>query len=129
VVGTHSDIKNLPRQIEGGYVQTPHKGFFHSISCYDYASLYPTTIRQFNISPDVYLGQKESLSQEILDNNIVTASGAVFKSDVDGFYRTILTKVYQDRKDQKKLMGKYDSDIDKLKAILKEKEKELILNS
>ncbi len=42
--------------IEGGWVKHPIRGMVQWTSCYDFASLYPTTMRQFNISADSYKG-------------------------------------------------------------------------
>lgn len=42
--------------IEGGWVKVPRVGIAQWTCCYDFASLYPTTMRQFNISADSYKG-------------------------------------------------------------------------
>jgi DNA polymerase elongation subunit (family B) len=42
--------------IDGGWVKNPHVGMAQWTCCYDFASLYPTTMRQFNISADSYKG-------------------------------------------------------------------------
>ena len=81
----------------------PLTGFYNWVSVYDYASLYPTIIRQFNISPDVYLGQADTLDEDVLEKNIVCESGAVFKKDEDGFLKILLTDIYNQRKDHQKI--------------------------
>jgi len=42
--------------VEGGWVKHPRRGMATWTCCYDFASLYPTTMRQFNISADSYKG-------------------------------------------------------------------------
>lgn len=42
--------------IDGGWVKDPRVGMAQWTCCYDFASLYPTTMRQFNISADSYKG-------------------------------------------------------------------------
>lgn len=42
--------------VEGGWVKIPVKGAAQWTCCYDFASLYPTTMRLFNISADSYKG-------------------------------------------------------------------------
>jgi len=109
--------KKTKKSIAGGYVKAPVTGFHKNIACYDYASLYPSIIRQFNISPDVYLGQSNQLDKEQINANIACESGAVFQKDKDGFYRTIITDVYMKRKYQKKLAHKIDIEIDRLQKL------------
>jgi DNA polymerase elongation subunit (family B) len=45
--------------IDGGWVKPPVVGMANWTCCYDFASLYPTTMRQFNISADSYKGYTE----------------------------------------------------------------------
>lgn len=42
--------------VDGGWVKDPKIGMAQWTCCYDFASLYPTTMRQFNISADSYKG-------------------------------------------------------------------------
>jgi len=42
--------------VDGGWVKDPVIGMATWTACYDFASLYPTTMRQFNISADSYKG-------------------------------------------------------------------------
>ena len=42
--------------VDGGWVKDPIVGMSTWTACYDFASLYPTTMRQFNISADSYKG-------------------------------------------------------------------------
>jgi len=113
----------LKQKIKGGYVMDPIPGYHSSVACYDYASLYPTTIRQFNISPDVYLGQKKDLENLNPEEHIVCASGAVFSNKQDGFYRTILSNIYEQRKFHKDNKKEINKEIKRLSRILTTKNK------
>ena len=42
--------------LKGGWVKDPNVGMNRWVACYDFASLYPTTQRQFYISPENYKG-------------------------------------------------------------------------
>lgn len=42
--------------VDGGWVKFPRVGMAMWTCCYDFASLYPTTMREFNISADSYKG-------------------------------------------------------------------------
>lgn len=104
--------------IEGGYVKEPVKGLNMWVACYDFASLYPTTQREFFIAPENYVG-KTSINDEeycvsndgkkiLIDKNIhvVLSNGSVFikrnSPTID-----MLSSLYNERKaDKKVMMGK-----------------------
>ena len=95
--------------------------------CFDFASLYPTTMRQFNISADSYKGQQvkgKSYSifnghQLMIDpDDIVTLNGSVFKNEV-GVVTQVMGEVYSDRKKWKKVMFQKHEELEKLKEELK----------
>lgn len=50
----YEDIEKV--KFEGAYVKVPIVGFHEWVACFDFASLYPTIMRMFNISPESYLG-------------------------------------------------------------------------
>jgi DNA polymerase elongation subunit (family B) len=106
--------------IKGGWVKDPAVGMHKWVACYDFASLYPTTMRQFNIAPESYKGikindQYSSFNNQKLliedsdiilsikddDNNVVKET--VFKNE-DSVTKQMLTDVYNDRKKHKKQM-------------------------
>ena len=69
----------------GAFVKEPIKGMHIGVSCFDFASLYPSIMRQFNISPDAYeknvsANEQESLRTQYNGKKIVTASGAVYQN-------------------------------------------------
>lgn len=86
----------------GAFVYEPIPGVYKNVIALDFASLYPSTIRQFNISPDTYKGlDKEHIRQP---DEIKTISGAVYERNRDGFVPKILTDFYMQRKVFKKEM-------------------------
>ena len=89
-------------QFEGAYVRDPIKGIHRGVACYDYASLYPSIMRQFNISPESFIektGSNDKLSIYKNDENvIVTASNAVYDTKKDSVLKEILTSLYAERK-------------------------------
>lgn len=98
--------------VKGGFVKDPVKGMATWTTCYDFASLYPTVMRQFNISPDSYRGQKikgknmtlfNGHQLQIEDDDIVCINGAVFKDD-QSIVRDVLSHIYLERKKYKKQM-------------------------
>ena len=94
------------------------------VVCYDFASLYPTTQRQFFISPENFIGIKSNSNYEVCtngnkidyDNHVVCVNGAVFIKRLSPTLK-MLEDVYADRKKNKKIMM---SKKEKLKSILDE---------
>ena len=120
--------------VKGGWVKEPIRGMATWTCCYDFASLYPTTMRQFNISADSYKGQKIEDSnyslfngQKILieDTDIVTISGAVFKNEI-GVVNQVLTDIYAERKSYKKTMMAKNIEIGHIQKEIEELENSIV---
>lgn len=102
---------------EGAMVIDPKPGIYEWVTSFDFASLYPSIMRQWNISPENYI---TNTKDEIDTNEFVkTSSGAVFSKKEDSVFRTILTNYYSQRKVAKKIMESCDEDIETLKNYLK----------
>jgi DNA polymerase elongation subunit (family B) len=113
--------------VKGGWVKEPVTGMASWTCCFDFASLYPTTMRQFNISADSYKGQKikgknltlfNGQQIEIEPTDIITKNGSVFRAE-DGVVTQTMAEVYANRKKYKKVMLEKKLELDEL-------EKELI---
>jgi len=113
--------------IKGGWVKEPVRGMATWTCCFDFASLYPTTMRQFNISADSYKGQQVKGKDYSIFNghqlpidpdDIVTLNGSVFKKEV-GVVTQVMGEVYSDRKKWKKVMFEKHEELEKLKDELK----------
>jgi DNA polymerase elongation subunit (family B) len=107
---TSSDEENDIDELSGGYVKFPSVGLMLWISVFDFASLYPTIMRQFNIAPEAFRGIKFNDTEALLngvkytieENDIVLLNGAVFKND-ESETKKILTNIFKDRKINKNL--------------------------
>lgn len=117
-------------KVVGGWVKDPVTGMSSYTCCFDFASLYPTTMRQFNISSDSYKGQKikginyalfNGRQVELEETDIVTYSGAVFRNEV-GVMNIVLSNIYADRKKYKHMMQDEHENLENLKKELKELE-------
>ena len=115
------------KTFEGAYVKEPIKGFHNWITCYDFASLYPNTMMQFNISPETFVGnnvepkQGEVKAGEHTDEN-GRVTWRVFKNDEDSILRGILLELYGKRKETKQKYLSINKEIDALsKYISKER--------
>jgi len=121
-------VKNEDKEIDenkeyvGGFVFPVVPGFYENLITFDYASLYPTTIRQHNISPEIYLGKSETLDLKHKEENVIyCASGAKFDKTEHGVLPMILTKIYKERRAAKKIYGDIEAEIKYLKEKLKTK--------
>lgn len=97
--------------LKGGWVKDPVTGMVLWVAVYDFASLYPTTMRQNNIAPEsfkgmyldkdwcLYQGEKRAMDP----TDIITTSGAVFKNE-NSVTKQVLTDVYFGRTENKAKM-------------------------
>ncbi|MCK9574534.1 MAG: DNA polymerase domain-containing protein [Candidatus Pacearchaeota archaeon] len=106
---------------EGAFVFPPVKGIYDWVASFDFASLYPSIMRQWNMSPEAFMG-KEAKKPDI-ENITYTASGAYFNDAEDSVFRTILTDFYGQRKSAKKQMFAVQNEIQELKKLKAELEK------
>ena len=127
--------------VAGGFVLPPVKGMATWTCCYDFASLYPITIRLLNISADSYKGQvpmkkgKPDMKSEysifnghqvkIEPSDIILLNGSVFKNE-EGVVAQVMREVYSDRKMYKKEMMKEHVKLEELKRLKKEIEDSII---
>ena len=107
---------------EGAFVKQPVPGLHKYCTCNDYASLYPSLMRQFNIGPETLVKMlpenNEELKQEWRDKGyIVCASGAVYEKE-DGNLKNIITDLYFKRKAYKKTSFKYTQNYYDLKDLV-----------
>lgn len=114
--------KKEGEKYEGAFVKQPIPGLHRYCTCNDYASLYPSLMRQFNIGPETLVTmlpeENEELKQEWRDKGyIVCASGAVFLKE-DGHLKKIITDLYFKRKAYKKTSFKFTQIYYDLKDLL-----------
>lgn len=110
---------NKNQAFEGAYVKDPRKGLHQYLATFDFASLYPSTMRQWNISPETYMGKNIEIPEG--KKAVKCASGAVFNNEEDSAMRTILSDFYRKRKESKKKSQDIEEEIEVLKKILRSK--------
>jgi DNA polymerase elongation subunit (family B) len=104
---------------EGAFVKQPIVGYYSGVSAFDFASLYPSIMRQFNISPDSFIEmvpEMEVPNRRSDKNVIVCENGAVYKKE-DSMLKLILSDLYGQRKDYKKTSYEYYEKAHELKKI------------
>lgn len=114
-----AEIKKATKSgaFEGAYVKQPIPGLHEWIATFDFASLYPSVMRQWNISPEAYKGKNVDLKP----GWIKTASGAIFDNTQDSIMRNVLTNFYGKRKESKNKSFELEKEIDYLQKILLQK--------
>lgn len=84
---------------EGAFVWPTQPGIYKYIGGLDFASLYPSIIREFLISPDSY--KFKDINHIPAADEIKCSSGAVFKKDKDALIPRILDTYFAKRKQAK----------------------------
>lgn len=122
------DVKKYDhREYEGAFVFKPEPSISKWVLGLDFASLYPSTIRQFNMSPETYQFKNNNYIRK--NDEIKSASGAVFKRDEEGFMPMLLTSFYDKRRQHKKEMKNANNIANELKRVYNERTKEEITNT
>jgi len=119
--------------IAGGWVKDPIVGMNRWVVVYDFASLYPTTQRQFFIAPENFIGVQDPNNKGFCDNgrpieenHVVCVNGVVFDKRLSPTLR-MLEDVYADRKYNKKLMMNKKEELKAVTERIKQLELELDL--
>lgn len=88
---------------EGAFVKEPVTGMHHAVAAFDFASLYPSIMRQLNVSPESFIKKvkPENREKEISDDTIVSVTGAVYKTD-ESVLKGVLGRLYGQRREYKK---------------------------
>jgi len=115
--------KQFIRKYAGAYVKEPIKGMRKWAVSYDLSSLYPSLIRQSNVSPETmrkfYDGYhleggverflNNDIPQEVFSNNCaISCNGQSFTKDFTGIIPKLLEKLGDERKVYKKKMFEYE---------------------
>jgi DNA polymerase elongation subunit (family B) len=114
--------------IAGGWVKDPVVGMNKWCVIYDFASLYPTTQRQFFIAPETFIGLQDEKDKSKCTNgrkidsqkHVLCVNGVVFEKRISPTLN-MLEDVYADRKKNKKIMmqkkEEYKAVMDEIKQL------------
>ena len=89
----------------------------------DFASLYPSIMRQFGVSPEVFI--KKDINYTPKEDEIKMASGAIYKKDPKALIPSILTDYYSRRKQAKNDMKQASTEQEYYEEILEKRKKEM----
>jgi DNA polymerase elongation subunit (family B) len=79
-----------------------------AVACFDFASLYPSIMRQLNVSPESFIKKvdPDKRDKEKSKDLIVSVTGAVYDNK-QSILKDILTRLYSQRKEYKKKYFEY----------------------
>jgi DNA polymerase elongation subunit (family B) len=90
-------------QYEGAFVKEPITGMHNAVACFDFASLYPSVMRQMNVSPESFIKKvdPDKRENEKSEKTIVSVTGAVYDTE-RSILKDVLTRLYSQRREYKK---------------------------
>jgi DNA polymerase elongation subunit (family B) len=108
-------------QYAGAYVKQPEIGMHRGVACFDFASLYPSIMRQLNVSPDSFIKKVDPKNAEAEkgEDRMVSVTGAVYLKE-DSILNNILTDLYNQRRTYKKKFFELEVKADELRKKIKE---------
>lgn len=121
----YAEIKqnhNSSSGIQGGYVKEPIPGKYKWPVSFDAASLYPSIMMSWNMSPETIVNDRKLdidmtklLSKEYQFDELhaIAANGHLFRKDVKGIFPTIVSKIFNDRVINKKKMSDAQKEYEK----------------
>ncbi len=111
---------------EGAFVFEPTPNLYEWVVSFDFASLYPSIMRQWNISIENFITKDKN--KEPKESETKCISGAIFDTSTEPLLTEILTLYYNQRKEAKAIHIKAEKEADKLKQILKKRKKDVNIN-
>ena len=123
------DKKESDRSIEGAFVKEPIVGMYDWVVSFDLNSLYPSIIRQYNMSPETIIQKPmagvnvESILNnefDVPEDNILCATGQMFDSKRKGFFPSIVEKLYNERVEIKRKTLDLKQESEKVKGKAKQ---------
>jgi DNA polymerase elongation subunit (family B) len=107
---------------EGAFVHEPEPGMYKWVGSFDFASLYPSIMRQWNISPDSFVKVIKPGEEYDKEKYIKAVNGSLYKREESGL-KSVLTNNYIKRRLAKKAAQEIEITIKEIEKIIEEKKK------
>lgn len=121
--GDKREIAAVQESYEGAFVWPTRPAINRMVMGLDFASLYPTIMRQFGISPEVFVEKNPNREPNI--DEIKTASGAIYKKDPNAIVPAILTHYFGLRKQAKNDKKQAETELEYYKSILEARQEKI----
>jgi len=115
------DERKERQSYEGAFVFEPEPNLYEWVASFDFASLYPSIMRQFKLSIENFLVKDKSYTPK--SNEIKCSSGSIFDASYEPLISEILTNYYNQRKTAKAIYLKAEKEVDNLKKLLIQRKK------
>lgn len=118
---------HIRQSFPGAYVKEPVPNFYKWILSFDLTSLYPSIIRQINISPETIVGSFpvsplcnyiDKTAPRPSDEYSCSPNGWMFRKDIEGIIPAEVKKVFEQRKEHKKYMLAGQRNLELLKGLM-----------
>lgn len=121
VIPARKKAEEKKEKFKGAHVKEPQIGKFKYVCSLDLASLYPSLIRTYNISPETLVSDYNDYVSidKIIDKNFkikpehseytICPNGSMYRKDKQGFLPKIMEKMFNERSAYKKRMLDYQS--------------------
>jgi DNA polymerase I len=106
----------------GAIVLEPKTGLHDDVAVLDFASMYPSLMEKYNLSPDTLIKPGESIPESSVFT--IPEVNHRFRKKPDGFYKTVLAKLIHERSSIKSLLQTTDPKSTR-HTVLKERERAL----
>lgn len=113
------EMKNRREEYKGAYVYEPVPDLYPWVASFDFASLYPSIMRQFMMSVENFIKKDKNHVPSV--NEIKCSSGAIFDCSYEPLIPEILTDYYGQRKNAKKISVDAEKDMAELQNVLRER--------
>jgi DNA polymerase I len=108
----------------GALVLEPTAGLHENVAVLDFSSMYPALMKEYNLSPDTLVHPGESASGDAV--YIMPDVNHRFRKKPDGFYKTVLTTLINERSSLKKQLDELKQRTESTEyRVLKDRERAL----
>lgn len=116
---------NIKIEYDGAYVKEPEPGFYNWVMSFDIASMYPSIIIAYNLSPETILNKKvpvnidkmlkkeEDFSSIQNDDICISANGVLTRKDKIGVLPKLTQYLFDQRKIIKKEMLRLEDEVER----------------
>lgn len=116
-------VERKNESYKGGLVIEPKPGLHENVAVLDFSSMYPSIMIKYNIGPDTLV------QGECNDCWIAPEVGYKFRRDVNGFYRSILVSLLEERRKVKSELANVNDEYERRRLDERQKALKVMANA